>query len=197
MSNLPHDRITAILLQTEEAGGDSAALARLLPAVYDELRGMADQRLQRESGALTLSPTELVHEAYLRLADTTRVTARGRAYFFAAAAQAMRRIIVDHARRRGRLKRGGGMQHITLDDAMALMDGTDVEVLDLNDALDRLAVIDERAARVIECRFYGGLSIEDTAMALGVTTRTINRDWQFARAWLFDSLRGMAQDGGT
>lgn len=156
---------------------------------------MANKRLRRDRGNLTLSPTELVHEAYLRLGDTSGVTARGRAYFFGAAAQAMRRIIVDHARRRGRHKRGGGERPITLDEALVLADVGEAEVLDIEDGLQRLALVAERAARVVECRFFGGLSVDDTAAALGVTTRTVNRDWQFARAWLHDYLK-TARRGG-
>lgn len=193
----PTSRITAILLQTDAGSADPAPIGLLLPLVYDELREMAGRRLRREGKDLTLSPTELVHEAYLRLGDTSNVTARGRAYFFAAAAQAMRRIIVDHARRRGRHKRGGGERAVTLDDAVALVDGAEVEVLDLEPGLVQLAAVAERAARVVECRFYAGLSIDDTAMALGVTTRTVNRDWQFARAWLHDHLKRAAQDGAS
>jgi RNA polymerase sigma factor (TIGR02999 family) len=191
----PTNRITAVLLQTDGPDSVSAPLDLLLPLVYDELREMAGRRLRRERGDLTLSPTELVHEAYLRLGDTSGVTARGRAYFFAAAAQAMRRIIVDHARRRGRHKRGGGERPVTLDEAIAIIDGADVDVLDLEPGLEQLAAIAERAARVVECRFYGGLSIDDTAVALGVTTRTVNRDWQFARAWLHEYLKTAAPVG--
>ena len=191
----PTNPITAILLQAEGAEAGPAPIDRLLPLVYDELREMASRRLRRDGKDLTLSPTELVHEAYLRLGDTGSVTARGRSYFFAAAAQAMRRIIVDHARRRGRRKRGGGERAITLDDAIALVDGVDVEVLDLEPGLVELAAVAERAARVVECRFYAGLSIDDTAAALGVTTRTVNRDWQFARAFLHDHLKRTDQDG--
>lgn len=177
-----------MLVEADDRGGAPEALDRLLPAVYDELRVMAGRRLRREHGAFTLSPTELVHEAYVRLADTTRVTARGRAYFFAAAARAMRRIIVDHVRRRSRLKRGGNVTPITLDEAVAVTVGRDVALLDLESGLESLGAVAERAMRVVECRFYGGLSIDDTALALGVTTRTVNRDWQFARAWLHDYL---------
>jgi len=191
------NRITAILLETDGVEGGRVPIDLLLPLVYDELREMASRRLRRDGKNLTLSPTELVHEAYLRLGDTASVTARGRAYFFAAAAQAMRRIIVDHARRRGRRKRGGGERAITLDDALAIVDGTDVDVLELEPGLVQLAVVAERAARVVECRFYAGLSIDDTAVALGVTTRTVNRDWQFARAWLHDYLKRAAQDGAS
>ena len=156
---------------------------------------MANKRLRRDRGNLTLSPTELVHEAYLRLGDTSGVTARGRAYFFGAAAQAMRRIIVDHARRRGRHKRGGGERPITLDEALVLADGAEADVLDIEDGLQQLATIAERPARVVECRFYGGLSVDDIAAALGVTPRTVNRDWQFARAWLHDYLKSSAKAG--
>lgn len=193
----PPNRITAVLLQTDGLNAGSAPLDLLLPLVYDELREMAGRRLRNERGDLTISPTELVHEAYLRLGDTSGVTARGRAYFFAAAAQAMRRIIVDHARRRGRQKRGGGERVITLDEGLALTDGAHVEVLDLEEGLEQLTAIAERAARVVECRFYGGLSIDETAAALGITTRTVNRDWQFARAWLHDYMKQAAQRGTT
>ncbi len=189
----PPNRITAVLLQTDGPNAGSAPLDLLLPLVYDELREMAGRRLRQERGDVTISPTELVHEAYLRLGDTSGVTARGRAYFFAAAAQAMRRIIVDHARRRGRQKRGGGEHVITLDEGLALTDGAHVEVLDLEEGLEQLTTIAGRAARVVECRFYGGLSIDETAAALGITTRTVNRDWQFARAWLHDYLKQAAR----
>ena len=185
----PPNRITAALMQADALDAGPAPLDLLLPLVYDELREMAGRRLRRDGADLTISPTEIVHEAYLRLGDTSGVTARGRAYFFAAAAQAMRRIIVDHARRRGRLKRGGGERAVTLDDALVLTSGVEAEVLDLEEGLTALSAIAERAARVVECRFYGGLSVDETALALGVTTRTVNRDWQFARAWLHDHLK--------
>lgn len=196
MLDASHDGFTAILNEAASAGDDAASgrLDRLLPLVYEELRGIAGARLHEEHRDPTLSPTELVHEAYLRLADVTQVTDRGRSYFFASAAQAMRRILVDHARRRGRLKRGGGSEPITLHDDLALSTGEALDVLELEDGLERLAAIAGRPARVVECRFYGGLSVEDTAEALGVTTRTVNRDWQFARAWLYDHLHGVAQD---
>ena len=197
MAATPTNPITAILLETDRAEAVRAPIELLMPLVYDELREMAGRRLRRDGRDLTLSPTELVHEAYLRLGDTGSVSARGRAYFFAAAAQAMRRIIVDHARRRGRVKRGGGDRAITLDDAVALVDPSEIDVLDLEPGLEQLAAIAERAARVVECRFYGGLSVDDTAAALGVTTRTVNRDWQFARAWLHDHLKRAAQDDAS
>lgn len=185
------DQVTAILVQAE--GGDGPpALDHLIPLVYDELRTMAARRLRSDGADLTLSPTELVHEAYMRLADATRVTARGRAYFFASAARAMRQIVVDHARRRSRRKRGGGKRTITLNDAIALIGESEIDVLDLERGLDRLATLAERSVHVVECRFFGGLSVEDTALTLGVTPRTVNRDWQFAKAWLFDYLGGFS-----
>ena len=195
MSDSSSGSLTAILNGGHAPGeGSAPTLEAVLPFVYDELRAMAGQRLGAEHRHPTLSPTELVHEAYLRLVDTTQVTARGRAYFFAAAAQAMRRIIVDHARRRGREKRGGGVAVLTLHDEVALTEAPDLDVLALEEGLERLEGVAARAARVVECRFYGGLSVEETGEALGVTGRTVNRDWQFARAWLFDHLRRAGEE---
>jgi RNA polymerase sigma factor (TIGR02999 family) len=188
------EEVTEILVQAEGAEAPPA-LDRLIPLVYDELRLMAAQRLRSDGSDLTLTPTELVHEVYVRLADATRITARGRAYFFASAARAMRRVIVDHARRRGRQKRGGGERPVTFHDAVALSGGPQVDVLDLERGLDQLSELAARSVRVVECRFYGGLSVEDTAVTLGVTPRTVNRDWQFARAWLFDYLNTGHSDG--
>lgn len=165
-----------------------AGVAALLPVVYDELRRMARGRLRLERGDLTLSTTELVHEAWLRLGDNEDVAARGRSYFFAAASQAMRRIVVDHARRRRRLKRGGGRVAVTLDETVAAPAGGEVDLLELEDALQELARVAARSAQVVECRFFGGLSADETAQALGITPRTVHRDWAFARAWLYDHL---------
>lgn len=193
MSDPSKDGLTAILNGVDQDDGAPPPLKDVLPLVYDELRVMAGRRLGAEHGNPTLSPTELVHEAYLRMVDTTQVTARGKAYFFAAAAQAMRRIVVDRARRRGRLKRGGGGTPLTLHDSVALVAGPELAVLELEQGLERLAGIRERAAKVVECRFYGGLSVEETARALGVASRTVDRDWQFARAWLYDYLQGSGE----
>ena len=165
-----------------------AGVAALLPVVYDELRRMARGRLRLERGDLTLSTTELVHEAWLRLGDNEDVAARGRNYFFAAASQAMRRIVVDHARRRRHLKRGGGRVAVTLDETVAAPAGGEVDLLELEDALQELARVAARPAQVVECRFFGGLSADETAQALGITPRTVHRDWAFARAWLYDHL---------
>lgn len=179
------DRITTILL---EPGGPRTGLDRLVPLIYDDLRAIAHRELMAAAPGQTLSTTALVHEAYLRLAHDGRVTARGRAYFFASAARAMRRIVVEQARRRKSLKRGGGAALLPFDEAIALMDGADVDILDLERGLSELATLAERPARVVECRFFAGLSVDDTALALGVTARTVKRDWSFARAWLFDYL---------
>ena len=181
-------RIAGILDDAEAGAG--SPIDRLFPHVYDELRDVAHRLLRHEQSAHTLSTTVLVHEAYMRLAPDTRVTARGKAYFFAAGAQAMRRIVVDYARRRHRVKRGGGLPALELDDALVAEAGAAIDVLDLERGLERLALIAERPTRVVECRFYGGLTIEETALALDVTERTVKRDWVFARAWLFDYLQG-------
>ncbi len=188
------DLVTAILLDVEIDPGN--ALDRLFPIVYGDLRAVAHRQLAGSQDQ-TLSTTALVHETYMRLADDTRVTARGRAYFFAAAAQAMRRIVVEYARRRHRLKRGGALQFVRLDEALASGIGTQNEFLDLERGLTELAKLSERAARVVECRFFAGRSVEDTALALGVTPRTVKRDWAFARAWLFDYLRGPDGEGAA
>jgi RNA polymerase sigma factor (TIGR02999 family) len=187
MTSPATDRVTTILLEAE--GSSRGALDQLLPIIYDELHLIAHRQLSAEEQAHTLSTTALVHEAYIRLADSTRVTARGRAYFFAAAARAMRQTVIEYARRRGRLKRGGGAQLISLDEALLPGVGSDTDILDLEQGLNELATLAERAARVVECRFFAGLSVEDTALALGVTGRTVKRDWAFARAWLFNYLR--------
>jgi RNA polymerase sigma factor (TIGR02999 family) len=171
-------------------------LDQLIPLVYHELRTIAHRELVQDRPDQTLSTTELVHEAYLRLSKDPRVTTRGQGYFFAAAAQAMRRIVVDYVRRKRRLKRGGRIRLITLDDAPDTRDGAGLLVLDLERGLRELAAIAPRAARVVECRFYGGLDVDQTALAAGVTSRTVKRDWAFARAWLFDYLKRHPSDDG-
>lgn len=192
----PFLRVSAIskteitrLLQADGAAGRQR-LEHLLPLVYDELHVLAHRQLSRERGDHTLSTTALIHEAYLKLVDNSQVAARGRAYFFAAAAQAMRQILVDYARRRGRQKHGGKQQLVTLQEQHLIADAFAVEVLDLHEALQRLADIDERSARVVVCRYFGGLSTEETAAALDVSPRTVKRDWMMARAWLFRALQG-------
>ncbi len=179
------NEITALL--HEAAAGSPAAIDRLLPIVYDELRRMAGARLQNERPDHTLSPTALVHEAYLRLAQG-QITFEGRHHFFAVAARAMRHILVDHARRRKAGKRGG-QYRVTLDPEVADPGPTDPdEVLDVDRALDRLATIDPRQAELVELRYFVGLSIEETATAQGTSPATVKRDWLLARAWLAREL---------
>jgi len=181
-------RNAATALLTCAGTADSVALDRLVPLVYDELRAMAQRQLARERGSLTLQTTELVHEAYLRLVDDDRVTARGRAYFFGAAARAMRQVLVDSARRRGAAKRGGGEAHVTLEEGHAAVDAFASDLLDLDAALHALERENARSARVVECRYFGGLSVEETAAALDVSARTVKSDWALARAWLYAAL---------
>jgi RNA polymerase sigma factor (TIGR02999 family) len=169
------------------AGGSRDALDELFPLVYDELRQIARGRLRGERSDHTLGATALVHEAYLKLVNLDRMNWQNRAHFFAISAQAMRNILVDYAIRRKAQKRGGGQVPVSLDDAPgdALMSEQGIEeMLVLNDALERLAALDPRQAKVVECRFFGGLSIEETAHVLDVSPATVSRDWSMARAWL-------------
>ncbi|MFK7959846.1 MAG: ECF-type sigma factor [Phycisphaerales bacterium] len=181
------------------ADGNDRASDHLLPLVYDELKRLARHHLDAERVDHTLQATALVHEAYLRLVDQDRVQWRNRAHFVAIGAQAMRRILVDHARGRRRLKRGGTDRHrISLDraiDLAAVEHGTDL--ISLDDAMQRLAEAHPDKVRVVEMRFFGGLTTDETAAVLGVTSRTVERHWQFARAWLFRSLEPDAGDRST
>lgn len=165
--------------------GDSEALDRLLPILYDELRVLARHHLRRERADHTLGATALVHEAYFRLAGQTTLRPQDRGQFFAFASQSMRRVLVDHARARKRIKRGGGLQPVPLSEVTEIMSESEAdEILSLNDALDRLQVASERGARVVELRYFGGLTLEETAEAIGVSVKTVQRDWMVARAWL-------------
>jgi RNA polymerase sigma factor (TIGR02999 family) len=165
--------------------GDGEALDRLLPIVYDELRSLARAQLRNENPGHTLGATALVHEAYLRLSRREQIDPRDRSHFFAIAAQAMRRVLIDHARIRGARKRGSGQVAFSLEHAGALLDddGTE-ELLLIDDALRRLAHASPRAAQVVECRFFAGLTLDETAVSLGVSKKTVQRDWMLARAWL-------------
>src|SRR5690348_12511984 len=166
------------------AGGDQAALDKLTPRVYDELRRIAGTRMRGERPGQTLQATALAHEAFLRLIDVTNVDWNHRGQFYAIAAQIMRNILVERARRRMALKRGGGMKPVNLD--AAADPGTEQarDVIALNDALNALARMDPRKARVVELRFFGGLSVEESAKVLEISPETVMRDWKFARAWL-------------
>jgi RNA polymerase sigma factor (TIGR02999 family) len=162
---------------------------RLFPLVYGELRRLAHWQLQRERTGHTLDTGALVHETYLKMVDQPRVHWRDRAHFFRVASWAMRRILVDYARRYGAQRRGGGVAAQTLDDRVAIAQQSE-QVLALDEALERLAAVNQRLSQVVECRYFGGLSETETAEALGVTVRTVQRDWSKARAWLVLELGG-------
>lgn len=181
--------VTALLHAWRE--GDLGARDRLVPVVYQELRRRAAACLHREPRAQTLQPTDLVHEAYLRLVDQQRAVWRNRAQFFGVAAEMMRRVLVDRARARLAGKRSGKWARVTLDPGAAFAVPLDIDVLDLDAALTRLATIDERKSRIAELRFFGGLSLEEAADILELSLATVERDWQFARAWLFDALSAL------
>jgi RNA polymerase sigma factor (TIGR02999 family) len=181
-------RAVTQLLQ-DVSGGRREAIDRLVPVVYDELRRIALAQLRGERDGHTLSATAVVHEAYLKLVDIRSVQWRDRAHFFAVAARQMRRILIDHARTRGRTKRGGGQINVSLDEAAGVPAGDAEQLIMLDDALSRLEELNERQCRVVECRCFVGLSVEETAEALGASPTTIKRDWAFARAWLNKELR--------
>jgi RNA polymerase sigma factor (TIGR02999 family) len=168
--------------------GDPGAFDRLLPLIYDELRAIARRQLRREQIGHTLQPTALVHDAYLKLVDQTGVEWRDRAHFFSIAARAMRQVLIDYARRRGAEKRGGGVVRTTLSNQELALEVPLEELLALDDALDRLAEVNERLRQVVEFRFFGGMAEEEIAEVLGVSTRTVQRDWLRARAWLYAEL---------
>jgi RNA polymerase sigma factor (TIGR02999 family) len=176
------------LLQAWSAG-DEQALAQLMPLVYSELRRLAHRRMSLENPGASLQPTALVNEVYLRLVDTTGVNFRDRSQFFGLAAQMMRRILVDAARARGTGKRGGGAARVPLEEGFFAAPEKDREMVALDDALDALAKEDPRKARVVELRFFGGLSIEESAEVLGISVQTVRRDWNFAQAWLARAMR--------
>jgi RNA polymerase sigma-70 factor (ECF subfamily) len=179
-------RATALLQKADS--GELPPLGELVPLVYDELHEMAHWQLSREHRNVTLQTTALVNEAYLRLVDSTRVTRLGRAYFFAAAARAMRQVLVDAARRRGAAKRGSGAPLMSVDREGERVDAFASDLLDLDRALEDLGRHNPRHMQVVECRFFGGMSVEETAVALDVSERTIKADWALARAWLHQVL---------
>ncbi len=180
-------RITNILLDWGTAG-EQRPMDQLLPLVYEELRRMAHRQLGRERDGHTLSTTALVHEAYLRLVDQTRARWVDRAHFFAVASGVMRRILVDYARRYRAAKRGGDAKHVDLDNVEVSLEARSEMVINLDEALGRLAELNPRLSQVVEYRFFGGMTEEETAEALGVTDRTVRRDWIKAKAWLSREL---------
>ncbi len=169
--------------------GDPAAPTKLMPLVYDELRRIARRYMARERTGHTLQTTALVNEAYLKLARHQAVQWKDRVHFFALAAQAMRLLLVDHARRRGRVKRGGVGECLSIDEDAAASSDKGVDVLALHDALDRLAAIDPRKSQLVELRYFGGLNVEEIAEALGIAPITVKREWAKAKAWLYDQLQ--------
>lgn len=183
------------LLLRAWGGGDAQALDRLAPLVYRELHRIARNYMARERIDHTLQTTALVNEAYVRLVDARQVTWHDRAHFFAVCARAMRRILVDHARSRGYQKRGGREVRIEFDEACGVALSADSNLLGLDEALDRLSNLDPRKASVIEMRFFGGLSLEETAEALKISPETVMRDWKLARAWLYRELSADQRNG--
>ena len=179
-------------LLNDWTNGSQAARDELMPLVYEELRRLAHRHMGRERPGHTLQTSGLVNEAFLRLVDQTNVHWKNRAHFFAIAAQIMRRILVDYARSRRYAKRGGGARQVSLNEALIVSEGRSAEVVALDDALKGLAAIDQRKSQIVELRFFGGLSIEETAEVLGVSPGTVMRDWTLAKAWL---RKEMTADG--
>lgn len=182
---IPPQEVTQLLL--DWSAGNQAALDKLMPLVYRELRKMAHNYLNKERRGHTLQTTELVHEAYVRLVDQKRVKWQNQAHFYGVAAQIMRRILVDRARHHKRAKRGGGAPMLSLDQNIAETTPA-VDLLALDEALDELARLDQRKARIIELRFFGGLEVDETAAFLNISSITVMRDWKFAKAWLHRAL---------
>ena len=180
--------VTALLCRWS-AGGEKVP-EQLMPLVYQELRDLARRYLQRERGDHTLQPTALVHEAYLRMVDQSRVQWQNRAQFFGIAAQLMRRILVDHARAHVAAKRGGNVERISLEDAQISPEERAAELVELDAALAELAAVDDRKSRIVELRFFGGLSIEEASRVMGISPATAKREWRIARAWLQRELTG-------
>lgn len=187
MVETSRDHATRILSEVEQ--GDGRAADELLPLVYDELKGLAERYLRRETPGHTLQPTALVHEAYLRLIDQNRVSWQGRTHFLAVGARMMHRLLIDHGRGRKRAKRGGGWLRVTLGPEVAPIFGEEADALAVHDAIESLEELDPRQAELVRLRFFSGLSMAEIAAALGVSKRTAEGDWTHARAWLARHLR--------
>ncbi|MEW5916871.1 MAG: sigma-70 family RNA polymerase sigma factor [Gemmatimonadota bacterium] len=185
--------MTRLLVQLQ--GGKHEVSEKLIPLVYAELHDLAVSYLRRERSDHTLQPTALVHEAYLRLVDQRNTTWQNRAHFFGIAAQAMRRILLDHARRKRAGKREGAAQRVTLDEGIAETPQRSIDLIALDVALERLKALDERQYKVVELRFFGGLDVEQTAEVLGISPATVKRDWVFAKAWLHRELSETGESG--
>ena len=187
--------VTRLLIKLTDGDGD--VLGELLPLVYDELRRLAAGYLRRERPGHTLQPTALVHEAYLRMVDQSQVRWQNRAHFLGVAAQMMRRILVDHARGQRAEKRGGDFQKLSLDENIDVSGERAADLVALDEALERLAEFDPQKARVVELRFFGGLSVEETAEVLGVSAPTVKRQWRMAKAWLYGQVSRKEQEAGA
>ncbi len=189
------ERGDVTLLLHELGNGSESALDELLPLVYEELKRLAGSYLRRERSDHTLQSTALAHEAYLRLIDQRNSNWKSRAHFFGVAAQAIRRILIDHAKHHGRRKRGGGLKRLSLDDVATISAGeVDTDLLALDLTLAKLAAEDSESARLVELRFFGGLTNEEIGEVMGVSERTVRRHWQFARAWLYRELTEAPSD---
>lgn len=177
------------LLLRQAANGNQEAAARLVPLVYDELHRVARQRLRAERPDHTLQPTALVHEVYLKLVAQRNANWQNRAHFFAVASRLMRRVLVDYARGRLRTKRGGKQAKLPLDKVLIISEGRCDELLALDESLERLSKLDDRQSRIVELRFFGGLNVDEVANVLGISPKTVKREWSMAKAWLFGELR--------
>jgi RNA polymerase sigma factor (TIGR02999 family) len=182
--------VTALLQAWKE--GDEAALQQLIPVVYDELRRLARRYMAGERASHTLQATALIHEVYVRLVDVRQASFRNRAQFFGLCARLMRNVLVDFARAHRYDKRGGGAVHVVLDESIHVLSGLEPDLVAINDALERLGAVDRRKSQVVELRFFGGLTVEETAETLDISAETVMRDWKFAKAWL---LRDLKSDG--
>lgn len=186
MTSFSPEEVTQLLL--DSSAGDKAALDRLMPVVYQELRRLAHHYMRHERAGHTLQTTALVNEVYLRLIDYRKMDLQNRAHFFAVAAQVMRRILIDHARSRNFAKRGGRADRLSLDEAAIVSEERSAELIAVDDALMELETWDERKSKIVELRFFGGLSIEETAEVIKVSPTTVQREWRSAKAWLYQAI---------
>jgi RNA polymerase sigma factor (TIGR02999 family) len=187
MSTPDQGNVTQILIDL--SGDDRTAVDRLLPLIYNELKTLAHRQHLRFSGVETLNTTALVHEAYIKLVDHEHQNWKNRGHFFGVAAQAMRHILVDYVRARNSQKRGGGQAHVPLDEGLIMTDAEADDLLALDDALSSLEKLNPRQSRIVECRFFGGMTIEETAAVLDISTATVKRDWSLAQLWLFKTIQ--------
>jgi RNA polymerase sigma factor (TIGR02999 family) len=187
MTTLSHNDVTGLLHEWRQ--GDKHALDKLMPIVYDELRRIAHRYMQKEHDGHTLQTTALINEAYVRLVGQQKIEWQNRNHFFAVTAQVMRHLLIDHARRHNFARRGGGVEHVALDDATMMSSERAVELIALDEALSEFSQLDPRKSRVVELRYFGGLSLEETAEVLDISLMTVRRDWRAAKAWLYRRMK--------